>query len=58
MRPLPPPRGCTHFQLRQLSRRLGGVLMPEYGREYAERHGTEFTMADLPRQCRDVLASP
>lgn len=21
--PLPPPRGCTHFQLRQLSRRLG-----------------------------------
>lgn len=21
--PLPPPRGCTHFQMRQLSRRLG-----------------------------------
>jgi DNA-binding MarR family transcriptional regulator len=21
--PLPPPRGCTHFQLRQLSRRVG-----------------------------------
>lgn len=27
----------------RLSRRLGGVLMPEYGREYAETIGTDFT---------------
>ena len=27
----------------RLSRRLGGVLMPEYGREYAETTGTDFT---------------
>lgn len=28
---------------RQLSEGLGGVLMPEYGREYAESIGTDFT---------------
>jgi DNA-binding MarR family transcriptional regulator len=27
--PLPPPRGCTHFQLRQLSRRLGQLYDAE-----------------------------
>ena len=27
----------------RLSRRLSGVLMPEYGREYAETTGTDFT---------------
>lgn len=27
----------------RLARRFGGVLMPEYGREYAETIGTDFT---------------
>ena len=31
----------------QLAARLGGVVVPEYGRSYAEAHGTDFTMADL-----------
>ena len=31
----------------KLSAELGCPWVPEYGREYAEQHGTEFTMADL-----------
>lgn len=31
----------------QLSRELGIPWVPEYGRTYAECHGTDFTMADL-----------
>lgn len=31
----------------RLSRELGIPWVPEYGREYAEAHGTHFTMADL-----------
>jgi NadR type nicotinamide-nucleotide adenylyltransferase len=31
----------------KLSRELGLPRVPEYGREYAETHGTDFTMADL-----------
>ena len=30
-----------------LAARLGLPWVPEYGREYAETHGTDFTMADL-----------
>lgn len=30
-----------------LARRLGLPWVPEYGRTYAETHGTDFTMADL-----------
>src|SRR6478736_2988248 len=30
-----------------LADRLGGVVVGEYGRDYAETHGTAFTMADL-----------
>lgn len=31
----------------RLARALGGAVVDEYGRLYAELHGTEFTMADL-----------
>ncbi len=31
----------------QLAKELGLPLVPEYGRDYAEAHGTDFTMADL-----------
>lgn len=31
----------------RLSAELGCPWVPEYGRQYAEQHGTEFTMADL-----------
>lgn len=31
----------------QLSRELGIPWVPEFGRAYAETHGTDFTMADL-----------
>lgn len=31
----------------RLSRELGIPWVPEYGRTYAEAHGTDFTMADL-----------
>ena len=31
----------------RLATRFGGVLVPEYGRRYAETNGTDFTMADL-----------
>ncbi|MCE2843535.1 MAG: AAA family ATPase [Novosphingobium sp.] len=31
----------------RLSRELGIPWVPEYGRTYAERHGTDFTMEDL-----------
>jgi NadR type nicotinamide-nucleotide adenylyltransferase len=30
-----------------LAARLGGAIVGEYGREYAETHGTAFTMPDL-----------
>jgi len=30
-----------------LADRLGGVVVGEYGRDFAETHGTAFTMADL-----------
>jgi hypothetical protein len=39
----------------QLSRRLGGVLMPEYGREYAETIGTDF-MPDVLRTIARIHA--
>ncbi|WP_411339469.1 AAA family ATPase [Sphingopyxis sp. J-6] len=31
----------------RLAARLGGVVVPEYGRTYSEAHGTEFDAADL-----------
>jgi NadR type nicotinamide-nucleotide adenylyltransferase len=31
----------------QLARRLGGAVIDEYGRTFAEKHGVAFTMADL-----------
>lgn len=31
----------------QLARALGGAVIDEYGRVFAERHGIDFTMADL-----------
>lgn len=31
----------------RLARTLGGTVVDEYGRTYAEEHGTDFTMADL-----------
>ena len=31
----------------RLAKALGGQYLPEYGRDYAEAHGTDFTMADL-----------
>jgi nicotinamide riboside kinase len=39
----------------RLSRRLGGVLMPEYGREYAETIGTDFT-PDVLRTIANIHA--
>jgi len=32
---------------RALEARFGWPWVPEYGRDYAERHGTDFTMVDL-----------
>lgn len=37
----------------RLARRLGGVLMPEYGREYAETIGTDFTPEALRTIARE-----
>lgn len=31
----------------RLARQLGGAVVDEYGRTFAEAHGVEFTMADL-----------
>ena len=31
----------------RLAAALGGVVIDEYGRTYAEQHGTDFSMADL-----------
>jgi NadR type nicotinamide-nucleotide adenylyltransferase len=31
----------------RLAQELGGTYLAEYGRDYAEAHGTDFTMADL-----------
>ncbi|MEG3087287.1 AAA family ATPase [Sphingomonas sp. PB4P5] len=31
----------------RLARALGGAVVDEYGRTYAEQHGVDFTMADL-----------
>jgi NadR type nicotinamide-nucleotide adenylyltransferase len=31
----------------RLARALGGAVVDEYGRTYAEEHGVDFTMADL-----------
>lgn len=31
----------------QLARRLGGAVIDEYGRTFAEKHGVDFSMADL-----------
>lgn len=36
----------------KLERELGIPWVPEYGREYAETHGTDFTMADLLAMAR------
>lgn len=33
--------------LAPLAARLSAVIVPEYGREFAEAHGTDFSMADL-----------
>ena len=47
-----------------LAARFGGVVQSEYGRDYAETHGVDFTMADLvaiavehDRQTRALLAA-
>jgi nicotinamide riboside kinase len=45
-----PPRAREHGQVdaRTAARRaVGGVVQGEYGRDYAEAHGIDFTMADL-----------
>ena len=46
-----------------LAARYGGVVQSEYGRDYAETHGTDFTMTDLvaiavehDRRTRSLLA--
>jgi NadR type nicotinamide-nucleotide adenylyltransferase len=31
----------------QLARRIGGAVIDEYGRTFAEKHGVDFSMADL-----------
>lgn len=33
--------------IEQLAKRYATVFVPEYGRTFAETHGTDFTMADL-----------
>ena len=33
--------------IEQLAARFGTVFVPEYGRTFAETHGTDFSMADL-----------
>ena len=38
---------------KKLADRLGCPLVPEYGRAYAETHGTEFAMADLLAMARE-----
>src|SRR4051812_29920369 len=47
-----------------LAARYGGVIQDEYGRDYAETHGTNFTMDDLvaiavehDRRTRALLAA-
>jgi NadR type nicotinamide-nucleotide adenylyltransferase len=42
----------------RLATALGGVMMDEYGRDYAEARGTDFTMDDLVRiaQTHDAFA--
>ena len=36
----------------RLARALGGAVVDEYGRAFAEAHGTDFTMADLMKIAR------
>jgi NadR type nicotinamide-nucleotide adenylyltransferase len=36
---------------------FGGVVVPEYGRTYAETHGTDFTTADLHRIAEGHIAT-
>lgn len=40
----------------RLAARFGGVVVAEYGRLYAEAHGTDFTVADLQRIAEGHLA--
>ncbi len=40
----------------RLAARFGGVVVAEYGRTYAEAHGTDFTPEDLRRIARGHLA--
>lgn len=39
--------------LAPLAAELGAVMVPEYGRTFAELHGTDFTMADLVTIARE-----
>jgi NadR type nicotinamide-nucleotide adenylyltransferase len=41
----------------RLAGRFGGVVVPEYGRTYAEAHGTDFTPEDLRRIAAGHLAA-
>jgi NadR type nicotinamide-nucleotide adenylyltransferase len=41
----------------RLAARFGGVVVEEYGRTYAERHGTNFTPEDLRRIAEGHVAA-
>lgn len=41
----------------RLTERFGGVVVPEYGRLYAEHHGTDFTPEDLRRIAAGHIAA-
>jgi NadR type nicotinamide-nucleotide adenylyltransferase len=41
----------------RLAAQFGGIVVPEYGRLYAERHGTEFTRRDLHRIAAGHIAA-
>jgi NadR type nicotinamide-nucleotide adenylyltransferase len=41
----------------RLAARFGGLVVPEYGRTYAETHGTDFTAADLHRIAEGHIAT-
>lgn len=51
----PPRTICLHgpestgktMMIERLAREFDTMFVPEYGRTFAERHGTDFTMADL-----------
>lgn len=41
----------------RLAAELGGLLVTEYGRDWAESHGTAFTMTDLVRIAKGHMAA-